>query len=120
MEFEKTELVITEKQLNLFALIAFVGIFLLFYLPFGLFWGFAQTFLGFKLMIKHLLIWLIPMIIIHEGLHGLFWALALNGNFKQIKFGFNKRMLAPYTHCKVSLTKKSYLMGGLAPLFFLE
>jgi hypothetical protein len=119
METENTELVINEKQVNRFALLSIVGIIVVFYLPFASFWGYNFAFAGLKYMIKVLIFWLIPIILVHEGLHGLFWALAIKGNIKQIKFGFNKQMMAPYTHCKIPLSKKAYLIGGMAPLILL-
>ena len=119
MENENTELVISERQINLFSLLSIIGIIVVFYLPFAIYWGFIFAFAGFKYMIKVLIFWLIPMIVIHEGIHGLFWAIALKGNFRQIKFGFNTQMMAPYTHCKIPLSKRAYLIGGLAPLFII-
>ena len=119
MEIQNNELVIGEKQVNRFALISIVGVCAIFYVPFAMFWGFSLAYSGFKYMIKILIFWLIPIIVIHEGLHGLFWALSIKGNFRQIKFGFNKQMLAPYTHCKIPLSKKAYLMGGLAPIILM-
>ena len=58
------------------------------------------------------------MIVLHEGLHGIVWAIAAGG-FHKIKFGFNREMLAPYTHCKIALSKPAYIAGGIAPLFLM-
>ena len=84
MESTNYELVINEKQVNWFALLSIIGVFVLLYIPFALYWGFDYTYSGFKYMIKVLVFWLVPIIIVHEGLHGLFWALALKGNFRKI------------------------------------
>jgi len=99
-----------------FSVFMLVIVFVLLYLPFSLFWGWTYASSGFKLLLKHLVFWIVPIIIIHEGLHGVIWALSLKKGFTQIKFGFNREMLAPYTHCLVPLYKNSYLAGGLAPL----
>jgi hypothetical protein len=116
MKSENTELVISESHLNRFAFLSIIGVIVLFYLPFAFYWGFSYTLNGFWYMVKVLIFWIVPIILIHEGLHGLLWALALKGDFRQIRFGFNKQMLTPYTHCKVPLPKRSYFIGGLAPL----
>ncbi len=112
------EIVLSVKQVNRFALIFIFAIIVLLYLPFSLFWGWHYTLNGLKSQITDLLFWILPIILLHEGLHGLIWAIA-SKDFRSIRFGFNREMLAPYTHCKIPLSKTSYILGGLAPLIIL-
>ena len=52
-------------------------------------------------------------VVIHEGLHGVGWAIACGQGWKAVRFNLNAMM--PSCACKVALEKKSYLMGVLAP-----
>jgi hypothetical protein len=85
---------------------------------FSIFYGFAELKGTVKFLI-HLILWIIPIIFLHEGLHGIVWAIA-NRNIKNIKFGFYKEYLTFYTHCKVPLSKWKYFAGGIAPFIFLS
>lgn len=114
----QNEIILSAKQINRFALIFILVIAAFLYLPFSLVWGWHYTLNGLKSQITDLLFWIIPIILVHEGLHGLVWALA-SKSFTNISFGFNREMVAPYTHCKVPLSKTAYILGGLAPLFIL-
>ena len=113
------EFVINETQISKFALIFFLVVFLFLYLPFTLFWGWRYCFYGLKEILKDLIFWIIPIIILHEGLHGLIWALLNPSGFKSIKFGFNRDLLSPFTHCNIPINKYVYLIGGMSPLFFM-
>jgi len=113
------ELIIDEKTIRRFAFALLAVQILFMFLPFALSWGWDFTMSGLKILLKHLLIWLIPIIILHEGLHGFAWAISIKGGFRHIKFGFNKDMLAPYTHCKIPLNKWTYITGGVAPLLIM-
>lgn len=67
----------------------------------------------------HLILWLIPIIIAHEGLHALVWAL-LSGKWRSIRFGFHRQYLTFYTHCSVPIPKTIYFAGGIAPFVVLS
>ncbi len=54
-------------------------------------------------------------IFLHEGLHGLTWAIFSKNGFRSIRFGFMLKLLAPYCHCKEPLKTPHYILGGLAP-----
>jgi hypothetical protein len=110
------ELVFDFRQINRFALLFLAFVIVFFYLPFALLFDWNNALAGSIELLKDLIFWIIPIIICHEGLHGLTWALLLPQSFRQIKFGFNKEMFSPYTHCKIPLSKTTYLTGGLAPL----
>jgi hypothetical protein len=112
----KMEHIINERKIMWFSFALLVALFSLMYLPVTLLWGWNYTFSGLNLLLKHLILWLIPIVVLHEGLHGFIWAITLKDGYRQIKFGFNKEMLAPYTNCKVPLNKWIYIAGGVAPL----
>ncbi len=51
---------------------------------------------------------LIVSIPVHEGLHGLFWAIS-RGSFKGIRFGIVLRALTPYCACAYPCNRVQYL-----------
>lgn len=113
------EFVLSEDRISKFALVFLFTVFLFLYLPFTLFWGWKYSYSGLKELLKDLIFWIIPIIILHEGLHGLVWAISNPSGFKSIRFGFNSELLSPFTHCKIPINKYSYLIGGFAPLLFM-
>ena len=58
----------------------------------------------------------IAFIVIHEGIHGLSWAIGIPGHFKNIEFGFVVKMLTPYCTCKVPMPVPLYVFGSLMPM----
>jgi hypothetical protein len=110
------ELVFDLRLINRFALLFLMFVFLFMYLPYSFVHQWNNASMGSIELLKDLIFWIAPIIICHEGLHGITWALMLPKGFRQIKFGFNKEMFAPYTHCKIPVSKTTYLTGGLAPL----
>lgn len=58
-------------------------------------------------------------IVIHELIHGLFWAIQNPIHGKAISFGFNKKLFAPYCTCSEPLTKSAYIIGALMPVTIL-
>jgi HD superfamily phosphodiesterase len=117
--FKPNELIINEKKLSWFSFIFLLFIIIFMFLPFYIYWGNYQTLEGVKTAFTQLILWLIPIVIFHEGLHGLTWALSMRDGIKNVKFGFNKEMLAPFTHCKVPLSKLKYLIGGMSPFILM-
>ena len=61
----------------------------------------------------------IALIFVHEGLHGVTWALFSENGFKDIEFGFMKELLTPYCTCAAPLKKGQYILGALMPLIVL-
>lgn len=62
---------------------------------------------------------LVVGIVVHELIHGLFWARYAPSGFKSISFGVIWKMLTPYCHCNEPLKVKHYSIGALAPLVIL-
>ena len=65
------------------------------------------------------LIVFIALIFVHEGLHGVTWALFAENGFRDIEFGFMKELLTPYCTCAAPLKKGQYILGALMPLIVL-
>ncbi len=58
-------------------------------------------------------------IVLHEGIHGLIFALYAPGGFRSVRFGFNAAMGAFYCHCTDAVKVKHYRRAGIAPLIIL-
>lgn len=59
------------------------------------------------------------LIVVHELIHGLSWAIFTEHHWKDISFGFMKQYLTPYCSCAVPLKKGQYIFGALMPLLVL-
>lgn len=65
------------------------------------------------------LIVLAVLVVVHELIHGLFWAIFAKNHLKSIEFGFMVQYLTPYCCCKEVLTKSQYIIGGIMPTVIL-
>ena len=116
--YRRTELTVGIVKANIFAfvlliplLIAGIGLFLL---------GNRQLTGGLGDMNPLLfLVILAALIVVHELIHGLSWALFAPNHWRDIEFGFMKQYLTPYCTCKVPLSKGQYIFGALTPLVLL-
>ena len=59
------------------------------------------------------------LVVAHELIHGLFWAIYAKKHLKSIEFGFIVSSLTPYCFCKEMLTKYQYIIGGIMPTVIL-
>lgn len=113
MEANHKEVVMDFRNLSRIALIVFIVVHILFLGLYMIIWGnngMWQELLSFS----GWFLWaFIPSIILHEGLHGLIWAIP--SNWKNIRFGFSRQLMAPYTHCTIPLKKWHYFAGGICP-----
>ncbi len=50
------------------------------------------------------------LVVVHELIHGLFWAIYAKNHLKSIEFGFMISSLTPYCCCKDMLTKSQYIV----------
>lgn len=66
-----------------------------------------------------LALFIVVCIPVHEGLHGIFWAVSCKKKFKSIQFGVIWKNLTPYCHCKEALSVLQYYSGLLAPFIIL-
>ena len=54
-------------------------------------------------------------IVLHEILHGIFWAVLGKKRLSAIKFGFMWKTISPYAHCKEPLEVQAYRLGTFMP-----
>lgn len=103
---------------NIIAFAMLLPIAIICIVPFVLVWGWQSFFEGFTFLRSHqmlLLLILILGIILHEGLHGLTWAMFAKGRLKSIRYGIKWAYLTPFCHCKEPLKRNHYLLGGIMP-----
>lgn len=107
---------------NLIALQYLLFFALIFGLPFYIIWGFnlSGLFPENKVLkaILPLLVF-VAGIVLHELIHGIFFAAFASKGIKAVKFGVLWKMLTPYCHCKEPLKVKHYIIALLAPLLVL-
>lgn len=106
-------------QLTKILLVVLVIPFFVFH--FKLFVHYFSTF-KWMLFVRDFLLLIVSMIIgiiLHELIHGLTWALFVNGGIRAIKFGFLKKYLTPYCHCKGYLKVRHYIAGAVMPAIIL-
>lgn len=78
--------------------------------------------MSFTFTIKESVIFLttlLVLIVVHELIHGAFWAIFAKNHLKSIEFGFMAQYLTPYCCCKEVLTKGQYIIGGIMPTVIL-
>lgn len=116
--YRRAELTVGIVRANVFAvvlliplLIAGIGLFLLKNRQFG--GSFAPT-----TPIVFVVV-LFVLIVVHELIHGMSWAIFAEHHWKDIEFGFMKQYLTPYCTCGVPLSKGQYIFGALMPLVVL-
>jgi hypothetical protein len=91
----------------------------LFVLPLGLYalfhplsWGVA-----FPAMFNlETVVWIIALILVHEGIHAIAWKTSSGLPWSQFSFGIDKKSLSPYCHAKAPMDVQAYRIGGGAPL----
>ena len=95
-------------------------------IPFALFHYqlFIHYFSTFKwiIFLQDLLLFVAAIIVgiaLHELIHGLTWALFVKEGVRAIEFGFLKKYLTPYCHCKGYLKVKHYIAGAVMPAIIL-
>ncbi len=69
---------------------------------------------GLSLVIAGLSI--VPLALVHEGIHGICWGMGAGNHMKDIEYGFIKEMLTPYCYCRSPLSKGMYLFGSMMPM----
>lgn len=121
--YTQEKLTIDLVKANFEALKYFLFFGIIFFLPYYLIWGFETKKVletdGVLLKAFYPFFALFFGIIIHELIHGIFFATYASQGFKSIKFGVLWKMLTPYCHCKEPLKIKHYTVALLAPLIIL-
>ena len=122
--YKKEKLTIDIRWANVFGILIFIPIVLLFGLPFYLIWQPKFDIVQIVVSVEPLdvalgslriLGILILGIILHELIHGITWAKYAKKGYKSIKFGVMWKMLTPYCHCTEALNVKQYIIGAITP-----
>ena len=61
----------------------------------------------------------VGLIVVHEIIHGITWAIFAKHHFKDIEFGFVAKEITPYCYCRSSLKKYQYITGSIMPFLTL-
>ena len=59
------------------------------------------------------------LIVVHELIHGITWAIYAKDGFKSIGFGFSLKAFCPYCTCTEPLKKSAYIVGAMMPTVIL-
>ena len=120
---DKREMIIPARQINSKALRIIGPMVALYLVAYVIVWPGFMTMKAFRNAMPDNPLWILAIlavgIILHEGLHGITWALFCKKGFRSIHFGFMTKLLAPYCHCTEPLPLSSYIAGGLMPGFIL-
>ena len=110
-DFIKEKVTINIVRANIFGLVVLIIAVILFGIPFYLFWHekyinveINNPLMNFFDRIKNIglyLLILIPLIIMHELIHGIFFAMFSKNKFRSIKFSIMpaEKLFTPYCHC---------------------
>ena len=126
-DYKKEKLVIDIAWANKFGLLFIIPIVLIFGIPFFFIWkseilnmqDIMKTILENNINILIFTFILILGVVVHELIHGVFFAAFAKRGFKSIKFGVLWKMITPYCHCKEPLKVKHYILGAIAPAIVL-
>ena len=119
--YTKDQKTIDLMKANLDAIKYLIFYMIIFTVPYYLIWGnnlsdsFYKQANPFLKMFFFFFAYIIG-IVIHELVHGIFFAKYATKGFKSVKFGVLWKMLTPYAHCKEPLQIKHYIIALLAPL----
>ena len=115
--YRRTELTVSIVKANLFAVVLLLPLLIG---GLGLFVLKNRDFAGsLRTLHPALFLVLLALIVVHELIHGLSWAIFAQHHWKDIEFGFMKQYLTPYCTCRVPLSKGQYIFGALMPLLVL-
>jgi hypothetical protein len=84
--------------------------------PFIFIWDYNLFETGRQQFMDYILPIILLGIVVHEGLHGIAWAIFAKNGLKSISFGINWNYLSPYCHCKEPLRFWHYFTGAVLPL----
>ncbi len=74
----------------------------------GLVWG--------EMFNAQTVLWILILILAHEGVHAIAWKVSSGLAWSQFKFGIDKKSLSPYCHATAPMDIQAYRIGGGAPL----
>ena len=114
---------------NIFSIIIFILFALVFGIPFHFIWGDIYNFnlipnqeMGLQTRIVNIVILIIPLFIgtvLHELIHGIFYAIFAKNGFKSIKFGTKLKFGVAYCICKELMQIKKINIAVIMPAIIL-
>ena len=118
--YHQEQYTIDMDRANMIAIKYMLVFAVIFCVPYYLLWGFTSK----EMIADHGILFsaLIPLlvltvgVILHELVHGFFFALYASKGVRSVRFGIMRKYLAPYAHCKEPLKIKNYIVALLAPL----
>ena len=116
--YKETVLTIDMMKANTFAVLLLIPLFVI---GFGAYYLIHRT-LGLVSIHKDMLVFcagFVILIVVHELIHGVTWAIHSENHFRDIEFGFMVNAMAPYCTCASPLKKNDYVTGALMPLILL-
>ncbi len=119
-QYQKEQCTIDMMKANLEGMKYLVFFLLIFALPYYFMHGLESTdfFPDRGVLFKGLFPFamLLAGIVVHELVHGVFFAKYAKQGMRSVRFGIMWKYLAPYAHCKEPLKIKHYTVALLAPL----
>lgn len=119
-DYKKEQKTIDLMKANAVAIKYFAFFAVIFAVPYLLIWGFQSKplFYSENIFLRYLSLPVLIFlgIILHELVHGIFFAKYAENGFRSVKFGVLWKALAPYAHCKEPLKIREYKIALLAPL----
>ena len=105
---------------NIFALLLFAGSAVAFGVPFALIWPWSTISAHLNgVSANAFVIALVVGVFLHEGIHGLTFALFNRGGFRHVSFGVIWKYLTPYCHYSKPMSRNRYIAGAIAPFLVL-
>jgi len=119
--YEKEKVIIDIVWANVLSIIVMVSSIIIFGIPYFFIWKPVVSDVWASIYNLRFLLALIGGIVLHELIHGLFWAMFTKNGFKSIKFGIMpaSKLFSPYCHCKEPLKLNHYRLGAIMPLIIL-
>ena len=122
--YEKEEVIINIVWANVLAIIMIIPIIIIFGIPYFFIWK-ETVVSSIGASSSSSRFWFLPFliggIILHELIHGIFFAMFAKEGFKSIKFGIMpaSKLFTPYCHCKEPLKLNHYRLAAIMPLIIL-
>lgn len=114
--YSLNDLSVDGDKANLMGLVTGVIPSIIFVLIFGLLCGWGKF---AKVDYLWVAIIVLVSIVVHEGIHGLFFGLFAEHHFKSIEFGMLWKSMNPYCYCGEPVSRLQYLISLLMPGFIL-
>ncbi|MDO4173439.1 MAG: DUF3267 domain-containing protein [Eubacteriales bacterium] len=111
--YRKHDLTIGLVFANVMAIVLGVPILVVLYAAFFIRNTHLQVNVGSGMLLLFLA--LLGLVVVHELIHGITWAIFAPSHWKAIEFGFVAKYLTPYCTCGEPLKRNQYIVGALMP-----